>query len=92
MFNMHITVSVPITSRNLRQLGEDKYQVGVIVSEKSEELSEKTYGKWGTVNAATTFLVDGYDNIPFRGDSVDVCVDCATGEGSIIWENGWYEG
>ena len=89
---MAVSVSVPITSRNYRHIGGEEFEVGVIVSEISEELSEKTYGKWGNVNAATTFRVEGEGNIPFRGDHVTVSVDCRTGEASIIWENGWYEG
>lgn len=88
---MTVSVSVPITSRNYRHIGGDEFEVGVIVSEISEELSEKTYGKWDKVNAATTFKVDGEDNIPYRGDHVTVSVDCRTGEASIIWENHWHQ-
>ena len=87
---MTVIVSVPITSRNKRHMEGGEFEVGVIVSEFSEELSKKTYGKFDQVNAATTFKVEGEDNIPFRGDHVDVCVDCATGESSIVWENHWY--
>lgn len=87
---MTVTVSVPITSRNYRHT-DDGFEAAIIVSEFSEELRERTYGRQEKINAAATFLVNDYDDIPYRGDHVEVSVDVKTGEASIIWQREWNE-
>lgn len=90
MFSKKIRIVSQITARSRKLMQGDQYKIGIIITEESDELSNATEGKFSEIKAATVFMVDGEDNIPERGDSVDVVVDCESGESQIIWKNDWY--
>lgn len=71
---------MPITAVHKKRLGDGRFKVTVMVTGYCSDIKK-------TINASATFEVNGEDNVPFRGDHVDIVY--SEGESSITYWNGW---